>query len=215
MLEKYIEEQELALGKIEQRAVGLPDLAFRGIQNASAECIPLGRARLGFLSFKPVAPQDIVDAQGGFPDVEGPRDIVVRAVLEACQAFNWCTSSRNHDDRDIAHGPDLEGKLQTILLAETEIECDEVDGFSFETVEEGRLVSGFRHREALSFQALSQDGAKLRFIIDDKNMDRGSRHRPDLVAGCQHLLALEYPGMHQHTRPLRRTKPWAAVRTAR
>ena len=45
-------------------------------------------------------------------------------------------------------------------------------GLGFETAEEGRLVSGFRHHKALCFKGLAQDGTDRGFILDDENADR-------------------------------------------
>ena len=45
------------------------------------------------------------------------------------------------------------------------------NGLGFETAEEGRLVSGFRHHKALCFKGLAQYGTDRGFILDDENAD--------------------------------------------
>ena len=59
------------------------------------------------------------------------------------------------------------------------------DRLGFETAEETRLVSGFRHHKALCFKARAQDGTERGFIIDDENADRAcclvARHGSDSI----------------------------------
>ena len=76
------------------------------------------------------------------------------------------------------------------MLAQTKIERDEVGGLAFDTTEEGRLITGFRYREALSFKPFAQNGTEPGFIFDDKNMDWGvcaaAYHLCDRNSSYQH-----------------------------
>ena len=43
-----------------------------------------------------------MNAQYDLPDMERLRDVVIRTMLETYHPVEWGTSSRDHNDRDIA-----------------------------------------------------------------------------------------------------------------
>ena len=134
---------------------------------------------------------NVVNAKQHLANMEGLRNVVVGAVLEPRHPVDGCASSRDHDDRDIAHGSDLTCQLEAVLLTKTEIESDEVNGFGFEIAEESRLVCSFQHHDTLLLKRLAQNDTECSVILDDKNMNRsvcvGSCHRCDLGSDYYHL----------------------------
>lgn len=114
-----------------------------------------------------------MDAHQDFPDVEGFDDVVVGAMLESGDAIDRMGESRDHHDRHVALGADLAGELQTVLLAEQEVERDQIDRrLTVESGKQGRLVAGFADDESpFCLKSAAQRRADGRLVVDDQNLN--------------------------------------------
>jgi hypothetical protein len=71
---------------------------------------------------------------------------------------------------------DLARKIKAVLLAQAEVERDQLDRLAFKAGSQFRAVLGIRDREALTFETPPKEGSNLGVVIDDE--DVRAAHQP-------------------------------------
>ena len=140
-----------------------PSSAARDVEHHILEGVALVRgeqlARPG--PRRSVAPQHGPHPRQHLAQLERLGDVVVRAELEPDDAVDGVALAADHDDGDVAFGPDLAGELQAVLSAQRQIEGDQADRVLLDAGAQLGAVLGFDDPEPLALEALAQEGANL------------------------------------------------------
>src|SRR6185312_2570926 len=147
------------------------ELAARQVEPAGAEA--QFRRRDYRLRY---ALEDVADAQHQFTRLEGLRQIVVGAVLEAVDAVLGLGHGGEQQDRQAALAPEAARELEAVLARHHHVEHQEIEGNAGEPRPRLGGVAGGGDAEPLIDQVAPQQLAQPRIVVDDQEMRLATVH---------------------------------------
>ena len=109
-----------------------------------------------------------------FAQFERLGEVVVGAQLQPDDPVDGIAFARQHDDRNVPVLADLARQVETVFLAEVEVQRDQARRYRAPGGTQSCAVLGLGNGETLPFEAAPQQGPNLGIVIDDKNVRPGS-----------------------------------------
>jgi hypothetical protein len=125
--------------------------------------------RSGALGLQSRAAQVGLDARHQLARRERLGDVVVGAELQAEDLVELLPAGGQHDDRDVALGPDALAHLQAVHARQHDVEHDEVHRLAVDHLERLVAATGPDHGEAGVAQGVLDDRADGLLILHDQD----------------------------------------------
>jgi hypothetical protein len=115
------------------------------------------------------AAQHAADARQQLARLEGLRQVVVGAHLEAEDAVERLVAGGEHDDRQGRRRAQLAAQGQAVVAGQVQVEHDQVGARFVERLPHRRAVGGGQRAVAVRFQVIGQQRADIAVVVDDQN----------------------------------------------
>jgi hypothetical protein len=163
------DREELELGSGE-RHFGTVLAVEDAAQHVEPEFVEVVFLRLGRCLGAAGAIEDRANAREELARMEGLRNVIVGAHLEADDAVHILAARREHEHGDAALGAQLAAKREPVDARHHEVEHDEVHGALLDRAHELAPVREHGRAKAVLLEVLRDERADLGVVVDDQDV---------------------------------------------